>query len=55
VGRDRGGGDGPLCDDDGDVAPDVEVAVCVCGGYLHAGPSEGVLEWFAEDGVVLRG
>lgn len=52
AGRD---GDGPLCDDDGDVTPDVEVAVCVCGGYLDAGPSEGLLEWFSKDGVVLGG
>ena len=47
------GGDGPLCDDDGDVSPYVEVAVCVCGGYLDAGPSEGLLERFSKDGVVL--
>jgi hypothetical protein len=42
-----------LCDDDGDVAPYIEVSVGVCCRYLHAGPSEGVLERSAEHRVVL--
>ena len=51
----RGERDGPLCDDDRDVAPYVENAVGICGGYLYAGASERVLEWLCKDGMMLGG
>ena len=41
--------DGPLCDDDWDVTPHVEIAVGVCCRNLDAGPSERVLEWVCKD------
>lgn len=51
--RTRGrGGDGPFCDDDRDVAPDVEIAIGICCGYLDAGVTQTVLERFPEDWMI---
>ena len=45
-------GDGPFCDDDRDVAPDVEIAVGICCGYLDTSVLETVFERFSEDWMI---
>ena len=44
--------DGPFCDDNRDVAPDVEIAIGICGRYLDTGVMQTLLERFPEDGMI---
>lgn len=54
-GKLQGEGYARLCNDNGDVTPDVELAVGVGGGYLDASISETLLEGFTENAILTRG
>lgn len=49
--KNRASGDGPLGDDDGNVAPHIERAVRIGGGDLNTGVLEGLFERLSKDCV----
>lgn len=44
--------DEPFCDDDRNVAPDIEIAIGICCGYLDAGVTQALFERFSEDWMI---
>jgi hypothetical protein len=45
-------GDRPFCDDDRNVAPNVEIVIGICCVYLDVGVLQGLLERFPEDWMI---
>ena len=54
-GRRQGEGYARLCNDYGDVTPDIELAVGVGSRYLDASVSETLLEGFAKNDILSCG
>ena len=54
-GRSQGEGYARLRDDDGDVTPDIELAIGVGSGYLDTSVFEALLEGFAKNDTLARG
>ena len=53
-GRPQGEGHARLGNDNGDVTPDIELAITVGGGYLDASTFEALLEGFPKNDALAR-